>query len=104
MFGRKMEVTVKDVDPATPPDDPGLGPKAQMQLAERREARAEERAWRERLRAEDADVRQRTERNARLYSALAAAAESAGPGASPDDVIARANHFLSWLKTRAGEP
>lgn len=90
---------IEDTDDARP----RLGPNVQIQLADRKEARAEERAWRERVRAEDADIRHRTERNARLYSALSAAAESAGPGASPNDVLARADQFLDWLKRRAGE-
>jgi flagellum-specific peptidoglycan hydrolase FlgJ len=102
-----------------------LGPKAQVELADKKQARADERAWREQtraeerawrdqgraddrawreqLRAEDADTRQRTERNARLYSALSAAAESAGPGSSTSDVLARAEQFLDWLRTRARE-
>ncbi len=84
-------------------DQAPLGPKAQIALAERKQARAEDRAWRLQIRAEDAEIRQRTERIARLYSALSAAAESAVPGTSPSDVLARADQFLEWLKTRAGE-
>ncbi|HEX4157705.1 MAG TPA: hypothetical protein VHY79_04455 [Rhizomicrobium sp.] len=78
-----------------------IGPKAQLELAAKKQARTEERAWREKVRAEDAEIRQRTERNARLYSALSAAAETAGPGASPEDVLKYADQFLDWLKVHA---
>jgi hypothetical protein len=80
-----------------------LGPETLVELAEKKQARAEERAWRERVRAEEAEARRRNEHNARLYSALSAATETAKAGSSPQEILARADQFLDWLKMRAQE-
>jgi hypothetical protein len=63
----------------------------------RQVTREEDKAWRRQLRNEDNDRHARLERATKRCYALAAAAQSSKPGASPEHIFALAKIYEEWL-------
>jgi len=61
--------------------------------------REEDKVWRQSLRDEDKAWRMRTERTALRCCSLTAAAQSAQPGTSPEEIFSRARKFEEWLNS-----
>jgi hypothetical protein len=66
----------------------------------RQSLRDEDKAWRESMRDDDKAWRMRSERTAIRCCSLTAAAQSAQPGTSAEEIFSRARKFEDWLNSQ----